>query len=153
MAAQDDASTLPVDERNVDQWIESQGAASFTRSDFGVYLAIELSEGRELAGHVLLNFADAGRNTAGFVLAITPPRRRHGLALEAVRAVIDFAFDGLCARRLAVSCASPNAAARGLLEKAGLRKEGEFIQSWFDGNTWVNVSWYALLKEERAPRD
>ena len=47
---------------------------------------------------------------------------------------------------------SPNAAARGMMEKAGLRKEGEFVQSWFDGNAWVNVSWYALLNEERAAR-
>jgi RimJ/RimL family protein N-acetyltransferase len=72
--------------------------------------------------------------------------------LEAARGAIDFAFDGLCARRLAVSCPSPNAAARGLLAKAGLRQEGEFVQSWFDGNAWVNVLWYALLKEERAAR-
>jgi RimJ/RimL family protein N-acetyltransferase len=43
-------------------------------------------------------------------------------------------------------------AARGLLEKAGLRQEGEFVKSWFDGHAWVNVSWFALLKEERAPR-
>jgi RimJ/RimL family protein N-acetyltransferase len=152
MAAQDDSSTLPVDEKNVDQWIESQSMASFTRSDSGIYLAIELLEGKELAGHVSLNFSEAGRNTAGFSLTITPARRRQGLGLEAVRAVIDFAFDGLCARRLAVSCASPNAAARGLLEKTGLRQEGEFVKSWFDGDAWVNVSWYALLKEERSPR-
>jgi RimJ/RimL family protein N-acetyltransferase len=41
-------------------------------------------------------------------------------------------------------------AACGLLQKAGLRQEGEFVQSWFDGHAWVNVSWYALLNEEPA---
>jgi RimJ/RimL family protein N-acetyltransferase len=65
---------------------------------------------------------------------------------------MDFAFDGLCARRLAVSSATTNTAASGMLAKAGLRKEGEFVKSWFDGKDWVNVSWYALLKEERAAR-
>jgi RimJ/RimL family protein N-acetyltransferase len=63
---------------------------------------------------------------------------------------MDFAFDGLCARRVAVSCPSPNAAGCGMLEKAGLRKEGEFVKSWFDGKEWVNMTWYAMLKEERA---
>jgi len=56
------------------------------------------------------------------------------------------------ARRLAVSCSSQNAAARRILEKAGLRQEGEFVKSWFDGREWVNVLWYALLKEERDAR-
>jgi RimJ/RimL family protein N-acetyltransferase len=66
--------------------------------------------------------------------------------------VIDFIFDGLCARRIEVSCLGPNAAARGMLEKAGLRKEGESVKSWFDGKAWVNLLRYALLKEERAAR-
>ena len=95
--------TLPVDETHVDQWIEQQRAAPFTRSDAGIYLAIELVEGQELTGYVLLYYSDGTHNTAGFTLTITPPRRRQGLGLEAARAVIDFAFDGLCARRLAVS--------------------------------------------------
>jgi RimJ/RimL family protein N-acetyltransferase len=152
LVAQDESCTLPVDETHVDQWIEQQRAVHFTRSDSGIYLAVELVEAQALAGYVLLYYSDVNHNTAGFTLTITPPRRRQGLGLEAARALIDFACDGLCARRLAVSCPSPNAAARGLLEKAGLRQEGEFVQSWFDGNVWLNVSWYALLKEERAPR-
>lgn len=109
-------------------------------------------EGQELAGFVLLYYADGTHHNAGFTLTITPPRRRQGLGLEATRAVMDFVFDGLCARRVAVSCPSPNAAARGLLEKAGLRAEGEFVKSMFDGHEWVNVKWYALLKEERDAR-
>ena len=149
MAAQDESNMLPVNETNVDQWIERQRATRFTRSEYGVYLAIEIVEGQELAGFVLLYYTDGTHNNAGFTLTITPPRRRQGLGLEATRAVMDFAFDGLCARRIAVSCPSPNAAARGMLEKAGLRPEGEFVKSMFDGNEWVNVKWYALLKEER----
>ena len=152
MAAQDESNSLPVNETNVDQWIERQRAARFTRGEYGVYLAIELAEGQELAGYVLLYYADGTHSNAGFTLTIAPARRRQGLGLEATRALMDFAFDGLCARRVAVSCPSPNAAARGMLEKAGLRLEGEFVKSMLDGNEWVNVMWYALLKEERDGR-
>jgi RimJ/RimL family protein N-acetyltransferase len=152
MVAQDESCLLPVEETNVEQWIEQQRAFSFTRSDSGIYLAIELVEGGKLAGYVLLYYTERDHNTAGFTLTITPSRRRQGLGLEAARAIVDFVFDGLCARRLAVSCPSPNAAARRLLEKTGLRHEGEFVKSWFDGSAWVNVSWYALLTEERPPR-
>jgi RimJ/RimL family protein N-acetyltransferase len=152
MVAQDPSSALPVTETDVDQWIESQRAARFTRSENGVYLAIELEGSRELAGFVLPYYADGFRNNAGFTLTITPPRRRQGLGLEATRATIDFLFDGLCARRVAVSCPSRNAAARGMVEKAGMRPEGEFVKSWHDGHEWVNMAWYAMLKEERASR-
>jgi RimJ/RimL family protein N-acetyltransferase len=151
MVARDESCTLLVTETDIDAWIEQQRAAQFTRSQQGVYLAIELVEGRELAGFVLVYYTGMDHHSAGFTtLTITPLRRRQGLGLEATRAVIGFAFDGLCAHRLAVSCPSQNTAARGMLEKAGLRQEGEFIKSWFDGNAWVNVTWYALLQEERS---
>ncbi len=149
MVAQDESCALPVTETNVDQWIEEQRAAQFTRSQQGVYLAIEIVEGGKLAGFVVPYFSDGLRHNAGLTLTIAAPYRRQGLGLEAMRAAMDFAFDGLCARRLAVSCPSPNAAARGMLAKAGLRQEGEFVKSWFDGSAWVNLTWHALLKEER----
>ena len=97
----------------------------------------------------MLYYTDGTHNNAGFNLTIIPSLRRQGLGLEAVRALMDFAFDGLCARRVAVSCSSENAAARGMLEKAGLRQEGEFVKAWLDGGQWVNLAWYALLAKER----
>jgi len=126
MVAQDESCTLPVIETNVDQWIESQRAARFTRSENGVHLAIELAEGGELAGFVLLYYTDGTHHNAGFNLTIAPPRRRQGLGLEAARAVLDFVLDGLCARRVVVSCPSQNAAARGLLENTELTP-GEIV--------------------------
>jgi [ribosomal protein S5]-alanine N-acetyltransferase len=146
---QDESALLPITETNVDQWIGSQMAARFTRAEQGVYLAIELAESKELVGYVLLTYSDAHHHNAGFFLSIAPARRRQGLGLEAARAAIDFIFDGLCASRVAVSCASKNVGGRRLLEKAGLRQEGEFLKSSYDGNDWVDVSWYAILKDER----
>ena len=150
IVAQDDSSTLPVTETNVEQWIEEQRAVLFTRGDAGVYLAVELVEGKELAGFAPIYFTDGNHNTAGFGLTIIPARRRQGLGLEATRALLDFAFNGLCARRVAVSCPGPNIAARGMLEKAGMRQEGEMVKAWLDGSEWVNLIYYGLLKEERS---
>lgn len=151
MVAQDETCTLPVTEANADQFIEQQRVARFTRSESGIYLAVELAEGRELAGFVLMYYSDRNHDNAGFSLTIIPPRRRQGLGFEVTRAALDFAFNGLCARRVSVSCPSKDAAARRIAEKAGMRQEGEFIKSWFDGKEWANVSWYAVLKEERSP--
>jgi ribosomal-protein-alanine N-acetyltransferase len=147
--ARDEFPELPVTETDIDQWIESQRAARFTRSENGVYLAVEIAEGQELAGYVLPYYSDRLHKTAGFTLTLIQSRRRQGLGLEIARAVIDFLFDGLCVRRVSVSCLGQNAAARRMLEKAGMRHEGEFIKSWYDGHDWVDMSGYAMLKEER----
>jgi RimJ/RimL family protein N-acetyltransferase len=150
MAADDESFVLPVTETNAEQWIEQQRAARFTRSESGIYLAVELVESLELAGYVLLFYTDAHHGNVGFNLTITPPRRCQGLGFEVARAAMHFAFDGLCAHRVAVSCPSRNAAARRMLEKAGMRQEGEFVKAWFEGGEWINLAWYAMLKEERA---
>jgi RimJ/RimL family protein N-acetyltransferase len=152
LVALDESRSLPITETDVDQWIETQRAARFTRSESGVYLAIGFAESRDLAGFVLPFYTDGFHHNAGFTLTIAPARRRQGLGLEGARAVMDFLFDGLCARRIAVSSPSRNAAARGMLEKAGMRQEGEFVKSWHDGHEWFNVLWYAMLKEERDAR-
>ncbi|HEY3862999.1 MAG TPA: GNAT family protein [Verrucomicrobiae bacterium] len=150
LAREDDMGGLPVTEANVDEFIEVQRGAAFTRGEAGAFLAIEVAETHELAGYLLIYFTEPAHSNAGFKLAITPARRRQGFGFEAARAMIDFAFDGLCAHRVTVSCPSRDQAARALLEKLKLRLEGEFIKSWFDGNEWSDVRWYALLKEERS---
>jgi RimJ/RimL family protein N-acetyltransferase len=149
LAAEDETFSLPLTETDVDHWIESQRAARFTRSEGGIYLAVELSDSKELVGYILPHYTDRSHYTGGFTLTMTPSRQRQGLGLEATRAIIDFLFDGLCVRRVSVSCPSQNAAGCRMLDKAGMRREGEFIKSWNDGHEWVNLSWYAMLKEER----
>jgi RimJ/RimL family protein N-acetyltransferase len=52
-----------------------------------------------------------------------------GYATEAVRAVVDLAFEMLGSHRLWATCAVGNAAARHVLEKAGLRHEG-VLRRW-----------------------
>jgi RimJ/RimL family protein N-acetyltransferase len=153
IVAQDESGKLFVTEANVEQFIEQQREARFPRieSDIGVYLAVELAEGRELAGYGLVYYSGKDHNDAAFSVSISAPRRRQGLGLEATRALLDFAFHGLCVRRVAVSCPSKDAAARRMLEKAGLRQEGEFVKSWFNGEEWVNIASFALLKEECSP--
>ena len=53
LVALDESCSLPITETDVDQWIESQRTARFTRSESGVYLAIEFAESQDLAGFVL----------------------------------------------------------------------------------------------------
>jgi RimJ/RimL family protein N-acetyltransferase len=59
-----------------------------------------------------------------------------------------YAFRGLRSRRMVADCDARNLQARGLLLKAGLRQEAEFIQDRFSKGQWVNTVGFALLKQE-----
>ena len=65
-------------------------------------------------------------------------------------ALLTFCFEGLKLHRVTASCGGKNSAACRLLEKAGLRREGESIKDTLFVGEWGNTVWYALLEEEFA---
>lgn len=149
LLAEDDTFDLPITETDADQWIEVQRVARFTQTESGLFLAVELAERQEFAGYVSVHYESRERQCGRYYIWIAAARRRQGFGLECARAAMDFCFDGLCVRRIAVSCVSRDEAACRMVEKTGMRKEGESVKSWRDGADWVNLSSYAMLKEER----
>ncbi|HEV2802616.1 MAG TPA: GNAT family protein [Pyrinomonadaceae bacterium] len=110
--------------------------------------ALELKATGALAGHVALCVrADEARQAEiGFTLARSFQGR--GLAAEAARRVLGFAFAELGLHRVVAITDTENAPSIALLEKLGMRREGHFLQNiWFKGN-WGDEYLYALLREE-----
>jgi RimJ/RimL family protein N-acetyltransferase len=85
---------------------------------------------------------------AQFEIIIHPNFQRKGYATEAIRGLLNYAFKGLRVRRIVAECDDRNVPARGLLLKAGLRKESECIQDRLQKGQWVNTVGFALLKQE-----
>jgi RimJ/RimL family protein N-acetyltransferase len=74
--------------------------------------------------------------------------QHRGLATEAVRAVLDFAFDSLGLNRVIATTDCRNAPSVALMERLGMRREGHFIHcAWFKGE-WCDEFHYAVLREE-----
>ena len=67
-----------------------------------------------------------------------------------MEALLGFCFEGLKLHRVAGWCDSRNVAACRLLEKAGFRREGEFLKNRWVHGEWTNSIWYALLEEDCA---
>jgi len=101
-------------------------------------------------GHFI---GDCGLNTdardhrlAQIGYTIARPFWRRGLATEAVRALVDFAFERFPVHRITASVDPRNAASCRVLEKAGFTKEAHFRQSeWFKGH-WADDAVYARLR-------
>jgi RimJ/RimL family protein N-acetyltransferase len=74
---------------------------------------------------------------------IAPAAQGRGLATEATRAVIEFAFATLGLHKLAVSCLVENTASKRVIEKAGFR----FLATAVD-ETWRDGRWSSHLRYE-----
>ena len=122
----------------------------------------------ELQGHVVgdlmlkvedawaqAEVADRARGTQaelGWVLH--PEHAGHGYATEAVRALIDLAFDGMGLRRVTAGCFAANEPSWRLMERVGMRRETVTVrESLHRSGEWLDGMGYALLADERRGTD
>ncbi len=126
--------------------IEQQKTRSPGRPGEWFTFALELKETGALVGHVALRMTDERQAEIGFTVA----RAFHGrgLACEAARSVLDYAFAELNLHRVTAITDVENEKSAALLERLGMRREGHLIQNiWFKGR-WGSEYLYAVLRDE-----
>jgi RimJ/RimL family protein N-acetyltransferase len=144
---------VPLDEDGVLHWLESDAHVKLTTPDQTFYLGIQAQGDGKLIGYISLNFTDHQRLQVTFSIGLNRSFQRKGLALEAVEALLGFCFEGLNLHRVAGWCDSRNTAACRLLEKVGLRREGEFLKNRSVHGEWTNTLWFAALDEDYLQAD
>lgn len=109
--------------------------------------AVESKETVLLVGDCALKVDEDGRQAeVGFTLS-----REHqgkGYAAEAVSCLLDYAFGDLGLHRVVAITDQENEPSFALLERLGMRQEGQFVQNaWFKGR-WSSEYLYAVLRDE-----
>ena len=74
-----------------------------------------------------------------------------GYMTEALRRVIDYTFDDMDINRIEAQHELTNPASGRVMEKCGMRKEGELRQRLFNKGKYVDVALYAILKSDPRP--
>lgn len=122
------------------------------RASDEAFWAVCLADGT-LIGNLYLSGADEfGTREIGYVFARA--HWHHGYAAEAARRLMAYAFEHLGTRRMIALCDTRNTASRALMERLGMRREGEFKQNVGfktdeHGQTiWTDSYQYAILKDE-----
>lgn len=122
------------------------------RASDEAFWAVCLADGT-LIGNLYLSGADEfGTREIGYVFARACWHK--GYATEAARRLMAYAFERLATRRIIALCDTRNAASFALMERLGMRREGEFkknvgLKTDAHGNTiWTDSYQYAILKEE-----
>lgn len=66
-----------------------------------------------------------GEQQPQLLYALLPDQTKQGYAIEASKAIIDYAFNGLQFKYLNASCDTPNAASREVCKKLNMKEAGE----------------------------
>jgi RimJ/RimL family protein N-acetyltransferase len=139
---------VPLDEDGVLRWLESDAHVKLTTPEQTFFLGIEAQDGGKLIGYLTLTFTDPQRLQVTFSIGLNRGFQRQGYATEAVEALLGFCFESLKLHRVAAWCDSRNIAGCRLMEKIGLRREGEFLKNRWRHDEWTNSVWFAALNEE-----
>jgi len=136
---------MPLDEDQITRWLENDEMIQLTSRGQPFSLGLEAQESGKLIGYVTLRLEDFQVVMNVFVAT---SHQRKGFATEAFAVLLDFCFTGISLHRVCGYCDSRNVAACRVLEKVGMRKEGEFLKNSFLNGEWSDTVYYALLDEE-----
>jgi RimJ/RimL family protein N-acetyltransferase len=135
-------------EEQIARWLEQDAVVKLTSPGVPFILAVQTNENPKVIGCLSLNFSDAERLQAVLYIVIHRAFQRKEFGTEAALGALGFCFKGISLHRVQGFCDSTNAAACQLFEKAGMRREGKFVNSHKVGNQWANTMAYAILREE-----
>ncbi len=115
-------------------------------------VAIELKSSGELIGDCAFCVLAGDERQAEIGFTLARAYQGQGYATEAVTRLLDYLFGAVCLHRVRANCDVENLASTKLLERIGMRREGEFVENiWFKGR-WGSEYWYAILAREWAAR-
>lgn len=122
------------------------------RSNNESFYAVCLKENEKLIGNLYMSKGDFDTWELGYVF--NRKYQGQGYATEGVKALLDFTFIHLGARRIIAMCSPKNHHSWRLLERINMRREGLLLQNiYFNTNSngepiWLDTYEYAILKAE-----
>ena len=123
-----------------------------TRSVNPAFWAVVLKDSQKLIGNIYFEGKEFDTWELGYVF--NKAYQGLGYATESARAVMEYAFQELNARRIMARCDVENSASWKLLERLKMRREGHFLKvAYFKKDVhnnpiWIDAYEYAVLKDE-----
>jgi RimJ/RimL family protein N-acetyltransferase len=138
----------PRSEAEVREVVEKEIARARGGAESGLTLAIELADGGEAIGHVVLFVGPPEHRQGEIGFIVHPDHQGRGYATEAAQAMLALAFGAYGLHRAYGRLEARNTASARVLERLGMRREGHLVE-----NEWVKGEWqseviYGLLARE-----
>ena len=114
--------------------------------------AAVLCETGELVGDLALNWASEEHRQGEVGFLVHPRHQGRGYATEAARPLLAFAFETMELHRVVGRLEARNAASARVLEKLGMRLEGQLVENEWVKGEWQSERVYAILEREWRDR-
>lgn len=111
-------------------------------------LAVTRKETGQLIGNCGIRRPSPGAHSADIGFELDSQYWGQGYATEAARAVVAFGFTQLQMHRIWAWCIAENAGSARVLEKVGMRREGELREKEYFRGRWWDTLLYAILDHE-----
>ena len=127
---------------------ENSGMRPWGRDGDSVRFAVSPRGSRELVGEIVLTLTDAAAAQVEIGWVVHPDHAGRGIASEAARAAIEFAFAELGAHRVCASLDALNVSSAKVCERIGMRLEATLRASHRQLGEWRDELIYAILADE-----
>jgi len=145
-----ETTNIPRDDRDkMMEYVETQNSYSLFETQACVDLACECKETGAVIG--LLSLVSDGKRQAEIGWGFGIESRGQGLATEAARALIGYAFNECGYHRIFAGTIFTNTRSWALMERLGMRKEAHFIKAHVPEEPqgeWIDTVHYAILADE-----
>jgi RimJ/RimL family protein N-acetyltransferase len=145
-----ETTNIPREDRDkMMEYIETQSGYTLFETRACVDLAVELKETGVVIG--LLSLISNGMRQAEIGWGFGIDYRGQGLATEAARRLIDYAFEECGYHRIFAGTIFTNTRSWRMMERLGMRKEARFVKAHAPatpGGEWIDTVRYAILAEE-----
>jgi ribosomal-protein-alanine N-acetyltransferase len=109
---------------------------------------MEHKHNHTVIGHIHLMEINAQHRKAQVGFVLSKSYWNQGIATEALRKALEFSFDRLELNRVEGLCLIDNRAAARVMEKAGMKKEGELREYLFQKGALWDFCMYSMLRDE-----
>lgn len=113
-----------------------------------LHLAIESQATMKMIGTVCVKVVSQVHRQGDVGWFLHRDYQRQGLASEASRAMLEFAFTTLELHRVTAHCDADNTRSRGMMERLGMRQEGLYRGIAYFDEAWHDQYLYAMLAAE-----
>ncbi|MFC2079560.1 GNAT family N-acetyltransferase [Candidatus Bipolaricaulota bacterium] len=145
-----ETTNIPREDREkMQEYVETQNGYSLFEAKKCVDLGVELKETGVLIG--LLCLVSNGEHQGEIGWGFSIDHRGQGLATEAARRLITYAFEDCGYHRIFAGTIFTNTRSWALMERLGMRKEAHFVKAHVPakpGGEWIDTVRYAVLAEE-----
>lgn len=112
-----------------------------------VLAALETATGRHV-GEFMLRLTNAESRQGEVGWSLHPDAHGRGLATEGAQAMLRVGFEDLGLHRITAGADPRNTGSLGVMDRLGMRREANFVESWFLKGEWVGEIVGAILETE-----